>query len=430
MCEYSCRGEKRGPVQPRYHKISAYMFSTMWAYNTLSDDGLNFTISSANVESLEDLNKRYADALLPLTITFGVFTLFGFLGNLLILIVFSLSREYRRNNFKVFVLTLAVIDLITCMTLMPAEMVKQRNFFEFENALQCKFKCFFNVFGASSSCLALLVISVDRFRKVVQPFKKQLTPKLAVKVLIGVAIVFPICLAIPGTVMCGINTTTMVNKYGTNTTIHLCETEERFEASVWRNIYKWIFIILLGGISMAYIILYTFVMRAAAKQIKAISLQRNNSSFDCIQTSGIFDPNMVIHEPTNDLSIRKENNSMHDIQNGVNGKHSVTRSSGQSHKRHTPMLQRHGFPTKTMIWFILTIVFIVTYLTHIILSLRVGRIVTMEPGEFASFSFFFRIYFVNHMINPLVYAIFVTRFRDSCRNIGPIIMEKLSQLLC
>ncbi|KAH3803059.1 5-hydroxytryptamine receptor 1B-like isoform X3 [Dreissena polymorpha] len=430
MCEYSCRGEKRVPVQPRYHKISASMSSTMWVYKTLSDDGSNFTNSSANVESLEDLNKRYANALLPLTITFGVFTLFGFLGNLVILIVFSLSREYRRNNFKVFVLTLTVIDLITCMTLIPAEIVKQRNFFEFENALQCKFKCFFNVFGASSSCLALLVISVDRFRKVVQPFKKQLTPKLAVKVLIGVAIVFPICLAIPGTIMCGINTKTIVNKYGTNTTIHLCETEERFEASVWRSIYKWIFILSLGGISLAYIILYTFVMQAAAKQIKAISLQRNNSSFDCARTSGIFDPNNESIEPTNDLSMRKENNSISDIQNGVNGKHYVTQCSGRSHKRHTPMLQRHGFPTKTIIWFILTIVFIVTYLTHIILSLRVGKIVRMEPEEFASFSFFFRIYFVNHMINPLVYAIFVKRFRESCRNIGPLVMEKLSQLLC
>ncbi|XP_052222273.1 uncharacterized protein LOC127838514 isoform X5 [Dreissena polymorpha] len=312
MCEYSCRGEKRVPVQPRYHKISASMSSTMGAYNTLTDDGSNFTNSSVNVESLEDLNKRYADDLLPLTITFGVFTLFGFLG----------------------------------------------------------------------------------------------------------------------TIMCGINTTTMVNKYGTNTTIHLCETEEKFEASVWRNIYKWIFIILLGGISLAYIIMYTFVMRAAAKQIKAISLQRNNSSFDFVQTSSIFDTNMIVHEPTNDLSIRKVNKNMRDIQNAANGKHSVTRCSCQSHKRHTPMLQRHGFPTKTIIWFILTIVFIVTYFTHIILSLRVGKIVTMEPGQFASFSFFFRIYFVNHMINPLVYAIFVKRFRESCRNIGPLVMEKLSQFLC
>ncbi|WAR31365.1 hypothetical protein MAR_033907, partial [Mya arenaria] len=56
-------------------------------------------------------------------------------------------RDYKRNNFKVFVLTLAVIDLVICGTLIPAEMVKQRKYFEFGDVVTCKVKCFFNVFG-------------------------------------------------------------------------------------------------------------------------------------------------------------------------------------------------------------------------------------------------------------------------------------------
>ena len=75
---------------------------------------ITFTLNVT--ETLEDLNARYAQALIPLSVTFGFFTLFGFLGNLLILVVFSLSRGYKRNNFKVFVLTLGVIDIITCVT--------------------------------------------------------------------------------------------------------------------------------------------------------------------------------------------------------------------------------------------------------------------------------------------------------------------------
>ncbi|XP_052224370.1 neuropeptide FF receptor 2-like [Dreissena polymorpha] len=296
-------------------KMTTIVDNKLSSLNSRSSVEANFN-SSVFVESLDDLNSRYADALLPLTITFGVFTFTGFFGNLLILVVFSLSREYRGNNFKAFVLTLAVIDLITCVTLIPAEMVKQRNYFAFEHVVPCKLKCFFNVFGASSSCNALLVISVDRYRKVVQPFKKQLTPKLAVKLLIGVAIVFPLFLAIPSAVMCGINTTTMVNTYGTNTTINICQTEELFETSVWRNIYKSILLIMLGGISLSYLILYAFVMRAAAKHTKATSLQRNNSTWNISPCSVAYDTNTIENKPCASEINRKEHSGKRGFQNG------------------------------------------------------------------------------------------------------------------
>ncbi|XP_052788694.1 lysophosphatidic acid receptor 6-like [Mya arenaria] len=378
-------------------------------------------------ESLEELNDRYARALLPLTITFGFFAVFGFFGNVIILLVFSLSRDYKRNNFKVFVLTLAVIDMVISVTLIPAEMVKQRKYFEFGDVVTCKVKCFFNVFGASSSCLALLVISIDRFRKVVQPFKKQMTPAIAVRILIAVACVVPILLAIPGTIMCGIKTTNMTNIHGGNTTIHLCETEEKYEKSIWRTIYKFTFIILLVGISVTYIVLYTFVMREAAKQMKAISMQRTNSSHETVLTTGIYNHNTIVHEtPETELPFPLNNDSLSNrtLQNGGSNH---TGSIEQICRRNDRSQKTRHFPTKTIIWFILTIVFIVTYVTHNLLTLKVGKIVNMSPSEFTLFSFFFRIYFLNHIINPIVYAIFVKRFRSSFRNVFPMMLSKLGQ---
>ncbi|XP_052788226.1 alpha-2A adrenergic receptor-like [Mya arenaria] len=393
-------------------------------------------------ESLDDLNDRYARALLPLTIAFGFLAVFGFFGNLIILLVFSLSRDYKRNNFKVFVLTLAVIDLVICLTLIPAEMVKQRKYFEFGDVVTCKVKCFFNVFGASSSCLALLVISIDRFRKVVQPFKKQMTPAIAVKFLIVVACVFPILFAIPGTNMCGIKTTNMTNTHGENTTIHLCETEDKYEKSIWRTIYKFTFIILLVGISVTYIVLYIFVMREAAKQMKAISVQRTHSSLETVFTTGIYFQNTICNETpeTNRKQIGINENtgsnmSVPSTMNNGSPSNCTLQNGGSNHtgsieqicnRYGRPKCTRH-LPTKTIIWFILTIVFIVTYVTHNLLTLKVGEIVNMSPSEFTLFSFFFRIYFLNHVINPIVYALFVKRFRSSCRNVAPMLLLKLRQ---
>lgn len=394
-------------------------------------------------ETLEHLNERYAEALLPLTVTFGFFTLLGFLGNLVIILVFTLSHDYKRNNFKVFVLTLGVIDIITCCTLIPAEMIKQRHYFAFGDEKSCKVKCFFNVFGATASCLALLVISVDRYKKVVQPFRKQLTPKLAIKVLFVVAFVLPLLLAIPGTMMCGIKRTNMTNIYGEQTEINLCETEDRYRFSIWRKIYKFVFIILLVGVSCTYLILYAFVMKEATKQIRAIAKLRKNSSYEVTYSSDVFDPNAidpsVLKRPSfEDTDYELEEKEIFkkrsvSFQNGslniseTKRKKASRKPSSRSLRSQTPMIQTQRFPTKTLVWFVLTIIFIISYLTHIILALRVSDIVNMTPTEFSCFSFFYRIYFFNHMINPVVYAIFVKKFRKSCRTLLPKLKDRIRE---
>lgn len=414
----------------------------------------SFISNGTITESLDDLNKRFADALLPLTATFGVFAFAGFFGNLLILLVFSLSREYRSNNFKIFVLCLAVIDIITCITLIPAEMIKQRHYFAFDDAAACKVKCFFNVFGASASCLSLLVISIDRFRKAVQPLKKQLSPSLAVKLLFVFGFVVPILLSIPGTIMCGIEKVNKTNIYGSETEIYLCATEDKYKFSIWRIVYKYTFIILLVGISCVYVVLYTFVMREVAKQVRNMAALGNNMSFEASYSSDVYDPNSIqpvaengdsrarifsktsFSDEENLMISRKDSAS--DVVFSKKGKNAnalrkpslKSIKSLNSTKSKITIFRRRQFPYKTIIWFILTLIFIITYITHLIFALRVEKVVVMSPEEFSVYSFFFRIYFFNHFINPVVYAIFVKRFRQSCRNLFPTIKLKLANICC
>ena len=389
-------------------------------------------------ETLSELNARFAEHLLPLTVTFGGFTVLGFFGNLLILLVFSLSREYRKNNFRIFVLTLAIIDFITCLTLIPAEMLKHRHYFDFSDASSCKVKCFFNVFGSSASCLALLVISIDRYRKVVQPLKKQLSPSLAIKVLFVIAFLCPVLLSIPGTMMCGIKRTAKTNIYGSNTDIYLCETEDKYRHSVLRTVYKFSLLIMMAGISLVYVVLYTFVMREVTKQVRYTASQRKNSGYDVTYSSDVYDPNavnLIQGDPlqfSRKSSARSLDNVSPQLTPTLKVKETKAKKVSRQHSmrsfrslRNMPILKRKYFPSKTFIWFILTLVFILTYVTHIVLSLRVGEVVKMEPGEFSLYSFFYRIYFFNHMVNPFVYAIFHKRFRDSCVHIVKRVKSKV-----
>ena len=416
------------------------------AYNNTS-----FVNNGTLTETLDDLNKRFADALLPLTATFGIFAFAGFFGNLIILLVFSLSREYRKNNFKIFVICLAIIDFITCITLIPAEMIKQRHYFAFDDAAACKVKCFFNVFGASASCLSLLIISIDRFRRAVQPMRKQLSPGLAIKLLVVVGFIIPILLSVPGTIMCGIEKTNKTNIYGTDTEIYLCSTEDQYRYNVWRAVYKYTFILLLVGISLVYIILYTFVMREVAKQVRTMAAMDKTSSFEACYSSDVYDPNSVMASDENGsnrarllskTSFTDEDKLMTSTKESANGQQPKTgvrefrNPSIKSIKSHVStknkafIFRKRQFPYKTIIWFILTLIFVITYITHLIFALRVEKVVVMSPAEFSVYSFFFRIYFFNHFINPVVYAIFVKRFRQSCRNLFPTIKQKLDNVFC
>ena len=187
-----------------------------------------------SVETTDQLNERYADALFPVTITFGFFALVGVVGNGFVLVVFSLGREYRKSNFRVFVICLAIIDFLTSIFLIPAEMAKHRNFFAFESLFMCKAKCVFNVWAAAAAALSLLIICVDRFIKVVLPLKKQISPQLAFRLCVLLSFVVPVVLSVPGAVMCGVLTNNKTNIYNTSTQVNLCATEPKYQKHILR----------------------------------------------------------------------------------------------------------------------------------------------------------------------------------------------------
>lgn len=433
---------------------------------------------SEETETPEELNARYASALLPLTVTFGIFTVIGVVGNILVLLVYSLGREYRNNNFRIFVICLAVIDLLTSAFLLPAEMIKHRNFFSFENLAMCKIKCMLNVWAGCAAALTLLIISVDRFRKVCQPLKKQIPPRIALKLCLAFSFIVPSVLSTPGAIMCGIRHTNKTNIYNTTTEIYLCETEDKYQESILRKIYKYTFVILLVGISVVCVVMYIRIGRQIARHWGSVpgSFRKDSSkefnsdyssdTFGNLRTgqksldrtassasdnnsvaSGLTSP--IVKTPLSKMdstgSTKKapfvKQNSTLSSEGDEKPKNkakfvkqasslSFTFSQGRksSNKQRTMSRQGSGFgmrqfPYKTLIWFILTVVFILCYLVYIVLSTRVSTLYAKEPVPFTIFTLFFRLYFINNIINPIVYALLDKKFRSSCKNIWPNIKK-------
>lgn len=428
-------------------------------------------------ESQDELNLRYAHALLPVTVLFGIFTVIGVAGNIIVLIVFTLGRAYRHNNFRTFVVCLAIVDLLTSAFLIPAEMAKQRNYFSFENLAMCKVKCLFNVWAACAAALTLLVICVDRYRKVCQPFKKQITPVLASKLCVGLAFFVSVVLSVPGAVMCGIKETNMTNIHETNTTVYLCATEDKFEKHILRYLYKYTFILLLVGMSVTCIIMYicigcqikkhwgstpvsfrkdsgkdlnsdyssdTFgnVGKASLKRSESSGSQSTNLS-NCSpspivkhsvdqNTTKPKRPPLVKQSSSVELVDQKKlikqlsNASFSSVSVGAKGDNS-TAARRRTMSRQASSFGLRRFPYKTLIWFILTLVFIITYMMYLILALKVPGLTKMDASSFSLFVGFYRLYFINNIINPIIYALLDKNFRSACRNIVPRLKTRFAE---
>ena len=101
---------------------------------------INDTSSGIYVETTDELNARYAAALLPLTVIFAIFTVVGVLGNAGVIVVFSLGRASRNSTFRVFAISLAIVDFLICALLLPSEIAKHRSFFYFDNLALCQLK--------------------------------------------------------------------------------------------------------------------------------------------------------------------------------------------------------------------------------------------------------------------------------------------------
>ena len=131
------------------------------------------------------ITNEFKDYILPVSAIFGLFACVGILGNLFVLYVHIF--KYKNCNFRFFVLGLCAVDLTSSVTILPLEIYTQLNWYVFPSQWLCKLKAFMNVFTSVASVYVLLLIAIDRHRKVCAPYSWQMTNS---SVLIGYGIAF------------------------------------------------------------------------------------------------------------------------------------------------------------------------------------------------------------------------------------------------
>ncbi|KAL3863938.1 hypothetical protein ACJMK2_005659 [Sinanodonta woodiana] len=336
--------------------------------STVSDTNITRTTED---EKRNSINAEYAEVLLPLTSFFCVLGLVGLVGNSLVLCVYGKGKQLKNKNYRRYIVCLALIDIVTCMSLIPAEVIKHRNYFSFEQDGLCKAKCFFNVFAAASASFCLLAIGFDRYCKVYYPLSKYKDLKSSSKIpwcICVCSLLLGVLIAVPSAIMCGTDKSNMATSTGELTEVYLCGAALEYKYSIYRRVYRIGLCVLQAVLSIIMIAIYIRIGMKIKCHLRRIS---------------------------------RGGNVPLDESDRINYYSSESKSRFAS--------------TNITLLCMVSLIYIITYGFYIALSFV--NTINMKPITFAFFSLFFRLYFVQSVINPLLYFKMDQDFRDSCRKI-------------
>ena len=421
----------------------------------------------------EKLNEEMRLTVLPVTVFVGIEAVFGFVGNMLILYVFLF--HYHKCNFKYFVLCLSVIDTTSTLTTLPGEIVTQTFWYVYPVPLVCKIKSFFNVFTVCGCAFGLLVIAIDRYRKVCRPLAWQIKPRVAM-ILILVQLTISFFIALPVAFFWG--THSFLKEYeGYNITVTVCEIDAEYKHTDYPLKYTIVTETMIALTMLVLLVLYIFVVRKLLQmkpgerhtagttenshnqQNSDITLSGRAVSDDDTSGQGQDVELQDTAESTNSRSadeieidtdtckLPSEFKAASKMSSTLSAKTSAMAASKMSStlsaKTATlavPTListlstkrvanrrssKRAQIRRKTLIMFILTVIFICTTVLYLTLLMFIskGVLESFTSAERSAYFFFFRLYFINHVINPILYGILDPKFRrvlkqtfQSCKN--------------
>ena len=191
-----------------------------------SDNGTYFDTTSLHLETFND---EIFTSYLPAVIYTAVLMMVGTPGNAIVIYIYRF--KWRRCTSRVFIISLAILDFINCISTLPMEIYIMRYSVMLDIPLVCKMSRCLTYTMNSASAMILVGIAVDRFKRICKPF----TPAFSVvnskhiciaSVFISVGITWP-ALVLYGTRDIQIGTITGKS----------CLVENRFDSTTYPNIY-------------------------------------------------------------------------------------------------------------------------------------------------------------------------------------------------
>lgn len=383
--------------------------------------------------NIEAWNSELSDFLIGNNIVLGLYLVLGVFGNGLVLFIY-LVRMSKNNDDRYFIPSLAGIDACACVVGSSYALALNLLPVRFPGDILCRALWYFSQTTTISGGTLLLVIAVHRYLKVCRPFIGKWSLKVKRLVVLGTVAVAAV-LSIPTIFLYGEIKVTSDRYSVENTSLvgYRCGNKGSAGALFGYNVF--LFIYAVTGI-VIITICYTFIGRSIYSKVMTYrkSLRRVN----------------VVPRPELSVStvsdIRRSKNLENCATNDKNGDHGyqeqpiertrvssnflkppekelpkhIKRRSHELVRANIPAMKNHFQHYKYSYMFMtITVVFVIAYLPRIVImlleSIFVQTFWLKSDSAIVGLLFLYRLYILNHVVNPFIYGFFDVKFRHEVK---------------
>ncbi|CAC5405825.1 unnamed protein product [Mytilus coruscus] len=227
----------------------------------------------------------------------------GIPGNVLVFFVYS--KKTRKNSTTIFILVLAVFDLVNCTATLPTEIVMLLNPFVFNIGPVCKMSRFTTYTCNSAAAVILAAIAVDRYKRVCTPHGKQITLKRAKRIALW-AFMTSVSFTWPSLMIYGQRT---ISTESANVTRQICEIDDSHVLTVYPLIYYSYMCFSTCGIYFILLASYiSIVMKMVRRKNFSSLMDRRSVSNKEVPDIHIEHPSSIGHH-TNALQVTSVHSS-------------------------------------------------------------------------------------------------------------------------
>ena len=381
--------------------------------------------SSEDLNStLQELSDEKAVLLIPAIVYISVLMIVGFIGNILVVVYFGCRT--RRTSTTLFIFMLAIFDLTACVIAMPGEILDIRYFFMFDNVFICKVSKFANHFTAVGSSLTLMVIAVDRHKRICFPFRQQIQVKhaFASGIVCGC---LALLLSVPSLIIYAPTVVDIPVPYDANVTItgKDCTSTKAEHLSLFIWIFNGIYFLIFLLVAVSVVVLYTKIGHVVLKHRRHGAVSTTSQAANSQSSTDNIVQTDVSANATELRGMEQETEIKENITN-----HTEAMPKERTRKRFYILTERkpntginHGrLDAKTikctLIMIAVTAAFIISclpYLALVIWRALKGGYETefLSDIELIFFEIGMRSYLLNNAVNPIMYSFFNDKFRKS-----------------
>lgn len=357
------------------------------------DSGLN--ISSCVVPNnsralLVELNDDKALLYLPVIVYIGILLVVGTIGNLLVCLVYC--SKNRKGSSDFFILSLAVLDMISCVVGMPTEIADLRYPFMFNSPAACKLLRYSESATTIASALILIEVAFDRYYRICN-ISKVFSSKKTRRLCLG-AIVSSFIVSWPTAIIFGRKTAETGIPCLTGVD---CSTTDEMKGTIfpklWYGFWGLIFVVSLAFLTVLYILIGVEVWRRKTSRIGK--------------------------RPSRDQWRKTEDGRCRRLSSAEDSSYAL--SADSPHTKHGSTKPKSTVKTNmkprrtTLVLFAVTLAFVISFLPFLVVMLLRSFITDFEknlsPAEEVVYKFSVKSYLINSAVNPVLYSFLNVNFR-------------------